>query len=543
MSYRRILSATAGRVVLGLVSAGLMVGQNAAPAPSSAETVAAKARALDGRGRPDLAVQSWRQVLLVDPNHQEALAALARAAKQEGRTQESESYLARLRKLNPGHPALQQVQSMRILTQQQARLREAERLAGLQQFDRALQVYREVFGDDPPEGSQAIAYYETQAAVPGGWEPATNALKTLSDKYPQSEDYRLILGKLYTYRPNTRLNGLRLLESIKTNTDLVAKARVAWRQALVWEESNPQFGASLRAYISRYPDPELQKALNGLSRPAQVTPPPTGLARTPVENIGYTALAANNLVEAESQFTKEIAETPNSAGALAGMGFVRMKQENFAQAIEFFEQATKLAPQEALVTDSLQSSKYFQRMKDAATAFNSDHLDAAAEHYRKALEVRPTALDAMQGLAGTLAKAGNWGDAMPVYESLTKMQPRNDAAWLGLLSARYRVAGADSFLASIKQLPEATRTSLTKTNLEYLSMLAVTNSDAGNPTEARANLQQAVNWRTPVPCRSRRRRKCSSPDCFCDWDIRLSPPPYLRKSPLRSLITSMRGKD
>src|SRR5579871_2298143 len=41
-----------------------------------------KARSLEARGRIDLASQNWQQVLLSNPNQPEALAGLARSAKQ-----------------------------------------------------------------------------------------------------------------------------------------------------------------------------------------------------------------------------------------------------------------------------------------------------------------------------------------------------------------------------------------------------------------------------------------------------------------------------
>ncbi len=486
------LSLVGGRRAAAQTPAAQAPAAQTPAAPATAEAVAAKARALDGRGRPDLAMQAWRQVLLVDPNHQEALASLARFAKQSGKTDESNAYLARLQKLNPNHPALTQVQSMRVLTQQQARLREAERLAGLQQFDRALQVYREVYGDDPPEGGQAIAFYETQAAVPGGWESATNALKALSDKYPQSEEYKLSLGRLLTYRPNTRLNGLRLLESIRNNSDLTNKARMAWRQALVWEGGNPQVAASLRAYVARYPDPELMKITPATpgSPSAPAAPQRTGLARTPTENAGFVALSANRLPEAEAQFEKALKENPGSPGALAGFGYIRMKQEDFAAAIEYFEKAGK---EEPVVEESLEASRYFLAMKQATTAFKANDLDQAAASYQKALELRNNAPEALQGLAGALAKAGKWPDAMPVYERLTQTQPQQESAWMGWLIARYRTAGGDSLLSAVRQLPENTRLTLARSSVEYLAMVASATSDTGRAAEAKGYLQQAVD--------------------------------------------------
>jgi len=50
------------------------------------EVLLGKARSLEARDRMDLAAQNWKQVLLVNPNQPEALAGLARYAKQNGDT-------------------------------------------------------------------------------------------------------------------------------------------------------------------------------------------------------------------------------------------------------------------------------------------------------------------------------------------------------------------------------------------------------------------------------------------------------------------------
>ena len=79
-----------------------------APVPSQTQggvdILLAKARSLELRGRIDLAAQNWHKVLLVNPNQTEALAGLARAAKENGQADEQRSYLDRLRKINPRDP-------------------------------------------------------------------------------------------------------------------------------------------------------------------------------------------------------------------------------------------------------------------------------------------------------------------------------------------------------------------------------------------------------------------------------------------------------
>src|SRR5260370_28264505 len=92
----------------------------AASAPSQTtggvDILLAKARSLELRGRIDIAVQNWRKVLLVDPNQTEALAGLARSAKQNGQTNEERSYLDRLRSINPRDPQIEAVEKVRGFT-------------------------------------------------------------------------------------------------------------------------------------------------------------------------------------------------------------------------------------------------------------------------------------------------------------------------------------------------------------------------------------------------------------------------------------------
>ena len=78
-----------------------------------------KARSLEARGRMDLAAQNWKQVLLVNPNQAEAIAGLARYAKQNDDAGEERNYLDRLKKINPKDPEIAAIEKMHILTPQE----------------------------------------------------------------------------------------------------------------------------------------------------------------------------------------------------------------------------------------------------------------------------------------------------------------------------------------------------------------------------------------------------------------------------------------
>src|SRR5664279_3166395 len=119
-------------------------------ASTATDLLLAKARSLEGRGLMDLAAQSWQQVLMSDPNQPEALAGLARWAKQNGRTEESQQYLDRLRAVAPNDPAIARITDLKVIgPKQRVRLEEAGRLAGAHQYEDSMRIYREVLGDDP----------------------------------------------------------------------------------------------------------------------------------------------------------------------------------------------------------------------------------------------------------------------------------------------------------------------------------------------------------------------------------------------------------
>lgn len=144
----------------------MAVGHSTSFAESSAiRLLIEKAHLLEGRGRYDLAAQVWQQVLTTDPTQLDALAGAARDAKQLGKNREAEAYLERLRTIDPHNPELGEIESLLSPSERRSRLDEAVRLTEQHRPDQAMRIYHDVFGDNPPPGGWAIAYYETEASL------------------------------------------------------------------------------------------------------------------------------------------------------------------------------------------------------------------------------------------------------------------------------------------------------------------------------------------------------------------------------------------
>ena len=313
-----------------------------------------KARALEERGRMDLAVQTWKQILFRDPTNTEALGGLARAAALSGNATLSQSYLERLRKINPNDPNIARVGAI-----------------------------------------HAAPASPSSPAPPPIPEPV---------------------------RPNGNLQS--------------------------------------------------------------------------AETAAYEALNAKRLDEAEADFKAILATNPASARTLAGMGYVRMQQGNFLAAISFLEQAKQISPSEPVLSEALDTARFWFMRGEGQDALNANDLTTAEKRFRAALELRPDSPEALQGLGNTMLKAQQPQLAIPLFEQVVAAQPGFPEGWRGLFMAQYQAGSVASALATEQRFPPSIRDQLT-TDPVYLQALASAYSSGGRNADAQKVLEQAV--KLPIP--------------------------------------------
>jgi tetratricopeptide (TPR) repeat protein len=461
-------------------------------ANAATEQLLSKARSLEGRGRLDLAARVWEQTLLADPNNAEALVGLAKFAKQNGKIEEANRYLERLRNLDPNNPAIGTVLGMTTAGKQRAGIEEANRLAASQNFEGAMRIYRSLFGNEPPPGAVAISYYETEASTPGGWKDGVAAIEQLAKKYPLSEEYKVSLGRLKTYREASRLEGMQILSTIKGESQLVGKARAAWRQALIWAAGSPESLPLLESYLARYPDPEVQKLMvhGGKTNEVAALHGPLPMDNTE-STLAYNFLNAQKVDEAEKHFQIALRTTPHNPVPLAGMGYVRMKQEDFHAAAELFQQALETQPKNQSLLEALATSRFWEQMKIGGDAAAQNKPDVAVPHFEKALSLRPASEQAIESLAGAHMMRQQPALAMPLYEKLTRLKQQSLESWYGLVKAKSQLGNFEDALAVLKQAPPQVKEDWGK-NPEHLAMLSFIYADAGATDESQRVFERAI---------------------------------------------------
>jgi cellulose synthase operon protein C len=385
-----------------------------------------KARSLEARGRIDLASQNWRQILLVNPNQTEALAGLARCAKENGDSEGLRVYLDRLRKINANDPAIGLIEKMHVPTlQERERLDEAGRLTLQHKADEAMRIYHEILGDEPPPGKWAGPFYEAEAASSGGHDKALAQLRRLCNREPNNEMSRLWLALVLTYDPKTRMEGFHLLESIR-DPGAVEQARGPWKQALLWEKENPAALAAVEAYLQRYPDSELQSiqvTLHDKHEKAVVDAD---------KEHAFQALQHKDIGTAQLKFEEVLRRSPNDLNATIGLGFVRLNQKRFNEALVFFDRARAAAPQRADVREGYQTAKFWLAMQRGSAELSQNQPSAAIAAYQEALALRPQDDTAMLAMAQAMVRAKRYEDAEAEFNQVLSRSSNNVDVLAGL---------------------------------------------------------------------------------------------------------------
>jgi tetratricopeptide (TPR) repeat protein len=453
------------------------------------QEVVAKARSLEHRGLTDLAAQTWQQVLLSQPNNTEALAGLARAAKKQGKDSEAARYLERLRQLSPNDPQLPLIGSMVSDKKQNALQTQAEAMAARGDYARAMEIYRQLYGEQPPE-SIALEYYDTEAATEAGRNHAIAGLRELAKAHPSEMSYQVTLGRVLTYTPKTRTEGEAILQQF--TQDVAAQA--ALRRALLWDAQNPAAAASIKRYLQVHSDQELADDFKA-AEAAQLKQAPSGAANTE-EQAAYAELQANHVEQAEQGFQSLLEKQPANPRALAGLGFVHMKQSQFAQAVNDFEAAQRNGLKDAKIEGGLNTARFWLTMIDATQALNQNQLDLAAQHFREALAQRAGSPEALAGLAGTLLRGHETTEAAAICARWVKVQPNSVPAWRSWFVAQAQGGQAQQALALTTRFPPGVKSTLLS-DPEYLMNLAAAYRATGDDAKASETLDRALHL--PLP--------------------------------------------
>lgn len=480
----------------------------ASPSTEGASTTAAtqtlieQARHWERNRRPDMARQLWGKLLAVDPRHPDALQGMAVLNIDESRFEEAQSYVDRLRKVRPDHPALERLsRQVRTRTTSQALLATARQQAQAGQADAASRSYREALGAKPANDELALEYYQTLGGTNEGWDEARVGLERLAQAQPSQGQVQLAYARHLSYRMPTRNEAIRRLSALAARTDVPngvrQDARTAWLQALLWSGSAAD-PAQLRQYIrSVGPDPRLSALLQarektpaGSASAVPAAPSPRDLAM----KAAYAALDAGELDAAASQFETLLRQRPREVDALGGLGLTRLRQERFDEAVELLGRATA-QPAGSRWKTMERTARHWQALGEANAARQAGDTDRALRLARAAVESDPKEPEAQILLGDLLAAQGRLPQAESAYRAALQATPRPVRALAGLISVLGASGRVDQAQAMIRELDDSQLARLGGAGTLRANQLRLQAEQAqqrGDSVGAQALLEQAV---------------------------------------------------
>lgn len=403
------------------------------------------------KNRNDLAKDALQRILNADPQNKEAIYRMGMIAAREGDEEATQQWTNLLAQIAPADPRVKQLGAAKaVQAVDPATLAEARRLSSQGQYDAAIKRYQEVFGGVTPTLELSAEYYLTLAGTKGGIAEAKAQLNKLSQGASLNSSLRQAYAQVLSYDENTRRQGIELLSAMAATSP---QSDSHWRQALLWLDASASDKKYYDQYMSVHPN-DLE-VINYFQSTLQRK---KNNAVTNNRSRGYQALNANKLKDAERLFKAAVAENAKDADAVAGLGLIRLKQQQFDEAKSYLAKAMALSPAKSKQwTEAYQSADFYAQMTQARRlmeqeqyeralnqvlpltttktprSFEAQILAAQLEHkqgkaeqalqrYNAVLQKDPSHLDAKLGLIAVLQSQGRWSDA----ERLAALLPEKD---------------------------------------------------------------------------------------------------------------------
>ncbi len=407
------------------------------------------------RGDSQRAIEAWEKLLRASPNQPDALYGMARALAQQGQTEEAQRYLEQLRRAHPDHRLVDRLQQEINVQRNAGQVQQARSLARSGQAEQAMSTYREALGNAEPTGPLALEYYQTLGGTSGGWDTARRGLERLAREAPNDTKISLALAQHLTYREATRREGIAQLARLSQDAEVGKAATDAWRKALAWTGTRSSDIPLYQAFLRAHPGDEAVAARLREVEASQRTVRTQAVAtRDPLRERsteGFKALDDGDLEAAEAQFRSVLQTRPNDGDALGGMGVLRLRQEEFAQARGYLERASQQGSA-ARWKQALASATYWTLVEQARAARAAGQPDAARQLLEQAVRTDPQEITAQNDLADVQAEQGQLDAAEAGYRRVLARQADNPDAIRGLVGVLAQTGKAAEALQLVERL-------------------------------------------------------------------------------------------
>ncbi|MCZ2496860.1 tetratricopeptide repeat protein [Xylophilus sp. Kf1] len=530
-SHTRTLIAAAA-VSLLMSAHGVVLAQAAATAlprqsPAVIATLSQQGRYWQTR-QPERAAEAWNKLLAADPGNAEALSQLGSLAVVAKKPADARRYLDQLRRAHPDSPEVGRLeQEIEIgAPAGQADLDQARILVREKRFDEAVAKYKALFKGREPQGPIGLEYYSVLGYTTAGREEAQAGLRRLQKDAPADPQLQLTIASQRLQNPATRLDAMRTLAALSRRQDVGGEASDQWRGAMGWLGSPPPaaYAPLFRQYLAANPgDTELREQLAGRGRklPGQGVAPsrsardtrgnngapvaaaPKRLAPEALHTAdGYAEIQNKDYDKADAEFSAALKINPRFADAAGGMALLRFRQQRFADARRWAQEAYRLDGQDGwkILLDTV---GYWDLLSKAADARDARRFGEAERLLRQAMAIKLEEPDtnAENRLAGVYVEQKRYTEAESLYRGIIARVPDDQLAMSGLVGLLASTDRAGEARTLIDTLTDDQRAGLDlkRLNAEVAVGTGRAALKRGQEAAAREQFQQAVDLQPDNP--------------------------------------------
>ncbi|MGJ7512994.1 cellulose synthase subunit BcsC-related outer membrane protein [Pseudomonas baetica] len=330
--------------------------------------------------REDLVRDALARLNLIAPDEPQVLVAGIRQALLQHDQAQAQLLLERLQRQASGSPELRQAQNLLTLQSAdgQKGLHQARELATAGKAQEAVRVYRQLFGDAPPDLASALDYWRVRSGMAGQQATAIEQLRVLDRQYPGNIGLRLVLANLLLAQKKDA-EGLAILHRLAS--DPLASNDAAeqqynylnrlpisqnsvrgWQDFLAHYPNSPLKGKAagqLQLQQQRLADPARQAAAKRRQQAPKTVDHYSVLLRE-----GDQALRRKDLAKAGKAYEQARRIRPSDTRALQAL--VRLYQAQLPHKLEAF--LDTLTPGEQREFQALRQSLALARLKTQADA-------------------------------------------------------------------------------------------------------------------------------------------------------------------------------
>ncbi|WP_415873352.1 tetratricopeptide repeat protein [Burkholderia ubonensis] len=426
--------------------------------PDSLRVLIAQGKYWQTHRRSDIAEQAWQKVLSIDPKQPDALFGMGIVLADRHDSAGAQQYLDRLRAVKPDYPEIDALgQRLGQSSAREQLVEDARRLAEAGESASAVKQYQRALSDRPASPELQLEYYQALAATPQGWSEARRGLEKLAQAHPDSPRYALAFAQHLTYNEATRREGINRLARLADNSEVGRTARQSQRQALLWLAARASDAPIYQAYLQAVPDDaaviarydSMVQQDHAARARADANVAQSQRGRAIAE--GFAALEHGDTVAARATFSAILAAAPNDTNALGGLGIAALKDEHFAEARRYLEQASRTGDRSRW-KDALTSATYWSYTSEGLGARSNGDIAKAKALFERAIMINPSDVSAQVLLGETLLNSGDARAAEQAYRMALRRQADSPDAIRGLVGALAAQGRGDEALQFANQL-------------------------------------------------------------------------------------------